>query len=756
MADWKIYLAVGVAAALSIPLADVIGARDILYFGVVILSLCGIACGIVSHKPELRSPWLFLLAAISCQFVGALIQANTDADGVFGSSVSIADSALLLGHVWMAIALWQFASRLHREFPRHGYFQGWILAISLILIGWQLLFLPTIVEHGFSVAQPQTFRMVYPTLSYVEVGMLLWIWISSDAYRSRSFFFLSVAIVLFASAESLFHGTTNSLGVPGNLNLVLWLLAYVAYGAAALHPDMTKLGVPKRTEEGSHANNVLTLLLPLVLLLPVGLLVTHFKALHPATLGILGGFFLVIIMGWYQLRVSMKRIIRANRLLEEQNRTDYLTGKPNRNQIERVMRTSVQRSDKRNGLLLIDIDGFKSINNMFGFHMGDLIIKAVADRLHADCVERGHHFARVDGDEFAVLMLNMDHRRLIEAQAWQVHRLLEDPIVVNDVHTRVMCSIGVSVGHAFEQVSFATMMKESERALGWARERQSQVEIYDKRKDLVEDKSWILTEFRVAVTTNQLMVYYQPKVHSSTNKVIGVEALVRWDHPQRGLLMPFVFLHKIESTDLAHQLFTLVLNDAGKQWQNWSAQALVISIAINVVARDIMHFDLVGEIRGMLAKSGMPAHYLEIEITESSALSDPVHVKKVLSALMALGVKISIDDYGTGYSSLLYLQQWPLHFLKIDQQFIRQMRSHQSSAAIVRSTMELAKSLNVEVIAEGVEDAWVYRRLRAMRCYGVQGFLFSQAVPADSVLRVVREVESTLMQNDEAEIESEA
>lgn len=745
MRTWKKYWIFGTAAALCVPLADQWGLRDILYFGVAFYGVGGVYQGIKNNKPEARSPWVYFFLAISLQFSGALIQANTDVDGGFGSSLSLADLFLFSGHVCLMAALFQFASKLHQEFPRHGFFQACILAISLILIGWQFLFLPTIVQYGFSVNQPQIFRMMYPTMSYMEVGMLLWVWTSSDAYKSRVFTMLALAVIVFAVGESFFHGTSSSLGVPNNFNLILWLWAYVVYGAVALHPDMKRLPVPRVSEEGSHLNRALALLLPLVLLLPVALLVVYFKELHPATVGILGGFFLLMLLGWYQLRISIKRIVRTNRQLEEQNRIDYLTGIPNRNHIEHVIRTSIYQIERKNGLLLIDIDGFKSINNIFGFHMGDLIIKAVAQRLHLESTRNGHHFARVDGDEFALLMLNVENKRVIEAQAWQIHRLLERPFTVNGVVIRVMCSIGVSIDYRFEKIDFASMLKESERALVWAKESQSQVEVYKKGKDTVEDKSWVLTDFRGALAACQLIVYYQPKIHASTNKVIGVEALIRWHHPERGLVMPNEFIQTIETTDLAHQLFTLVLRDAAKQWHIWKEQGLVIGIALNVVAKDIMGFDLVREIRGVLEQTHMPAKYLEIEISESSDLSDSVRVKKVLSGLMDLGVKISIDDYGTGYSSLLHLQQFPLHFLKIDQQFIRQMRNHQSSAMIVSSTMELARNLNVEVIAEGVDDIWVYQKLLSLGCYGVQGFLFSKAVIADRLIQVVQEIESAPM-----------
>ncbi|MDB5894620.1 MAG: diguanylate cyclase/phosphodiesterase [Rhodoferax sp.] len=737
----KRFLILGLSAALAVPLPGMEW-RDPLYFAVVFYSVVGMGWGLWLHRPKLNSPWVLLLTFMLTQAVGGLIQANTDVSGTFGAGLSMADGLLLAGHVCYLAGLWQFASRLHRDFPRHGFFQGCVLATSLILLGWQFLFLPTILRYGFALDRPQTFRMIYPTVAFLEIGMLLWVWTSSQAYKSRVFLLLSAAMLCFGMGEALFHGTSASLGVPSDTNLIVWLYGYVFLGAVALHPDMDMLAAPRSSDESGHADKVLALLLPLVMLLPAGLLARHYDELHPATLGIVAGFFLLLVVGWVELRASILKMARTNRLLEQQNRTDMLTGVPNRSHMEHVIRTGAFRSDRQNGLLLIDIDGFKSINNSFGFHMGDMIIKAVAERLSAETLREAHLFARVDGDEFALLMNNIEDRNAFVAQAWAIHRLLDQPVLVNGASVRVMCSIGVSIADPVEKLNFASMLKQSERALGWAKESQSQVALYDEREDVAEDKSWVLADFRGAVTGSQLMVHYQPKVHVLSTKVIGVEALIRWQHPERGLVMPAEFLPAIEATDLAHQVFTVVLHDAVKQWHAWSAQGLVIGIALNVVARDIMHFDLVREIGDVLSQTGMPAKHLEIEITESSALSDPVHVRKVLSGLMALGVKISVDDYGTGYSSLLHLQQLPLHFLKIDQQFIRQMRTHPSSATIVSSTMELAKNLNVQVIAEGVEDAWVYHRLRSLGCYGVQGFLFSGAVAADSIVQVVREIES--------------
>lgn len=747
MVDWKAHLSFGVLLILCLPLADKLAMRELWVFTVFFYGVLGTYLGVMLNAPEVRSAWIFLVLALSLQFVGSLIQANSDASGLFGAGLSPADCFLLLGHVCMAASLWQFASKQHRKFPKHGFFQAWIVATSLILIGWQFLFLPTIVAHGFSVYLPQTFRMIYPTMSYVEVGMLFWIWVSSEAAQSKAFIFLILGTVFFAAGETYFHGTSHSLDVPNTFNITLWLLAYINFGALALHPEMTKLGTPKQNEESSHVNNVLTLLLPLVLLLPVTLLIIYFKALHPATIGILVGFFLVIALGWYQLRTSVQSIVHVTQLLETQNRTDYLTGIPNRNHIEHVAAANVDNLSRQygrgyNGLLMIDIDGFRAINNAFGFAVGDSILKLIAESLHAVCLKKSYSFARVDGDEFTLLMCNIKNRQDFEEQAWDIHRLLDEPICINGIAIKIACSIGLSINPAFEKVSFATMLKESERSLLWAKKNQSQVEVYDKNKDIKEDRSWVLVDFRRAITDHQLEVYYQPKVHIGSQKVMGVEALIRWNHPKRGLLTPDSFLPQIETTDLIHSMFTLILNDATKQWHTWKEQGLQISIALNVTARDLMNFDLANEVRESLIRNGMLATYLEIEITESSAFSDPARVKKVLISLMDLGVKISIDDYGTGYSSLLYLQQLPLDYLKIDQQFIREMCNDNYSKAIVRSTIELAKNLEIEVIAEGVEDVVVYQQLKCLGCFAAQGYLFSKPVVAHSVVEVVKVIES--------------
>ncbi len=747
MVDWKAYLSLGILFVLFLPLASQFGVREIWCFSIFSYGVLGTYWGVRFNKPEVLSPWIYLVLALTLQFVGALIQANSDASGVFGAGLSAADGFLLLGHLCFAVSLWQFASQQHRKFPKHGFFQGWIMATSLILIGWQFLFLPTIVQYGFSIHLPQTFRMIYPTMSYVEIGILFWMWVSSEANQSKAFIFLAMATIFFAAGESYFHGTSRSLAVPNNLNLILWLFAYINYGALALHPEMKKLGIPKLSEESSHANNVLTLLLPLVLLLPLTLLVIYFKALHPATIGILVGFFLVILLGWYQLRVSMQNIIHMTQQLETQNRTDYLTGIPNRNHIEHVVGANIDNVSKLygrgyNGLLIIDVDGFKAINNTFGFSTGDYILKTIAENLYADSLKKGYHFARIDGDEFTLLMCNIKNRQDIQAQAWHVHRLLDKPMSINGIPIKMAFSIGISISSAFEKSSFTTMLKESERALMWAKKSQSQVEEYDKNKDLEEDRSWVLTDFRRAVAEHQLIVYYQPKLHINSQKVTGVEALIRWQHPERGLLTPDKFMQQIEETDLIHSLFTLVLNDTTKQWRIWKAQDLEICIALNVTARDLMNYDLANEIRVALMQNNMLAMYMEIELTESSALSNPAYAKKALTNLMDLGVKISIDDYGTGYSSLLHLQQLPLHYLKIDQQFIREVLNDKYSETIVRSTIELAKNLNLEVIAEGVENVEVYQQLKHLGCYAAQGTLLSKAIPADSVIGVIKAIES--------------
>jgi len=743
---WKVFWLAGLVATACLPLVSRFGLRDSWFFLIAILSVSAIWLGIWRQRPQPCQPWLQFAVAISAQCLGGLIEANTDASGHFGLQLSLADVCLLTGHLALVRSLWQLACQQHPQFPRHGFFQGWILATSLMLIGWQFLFLPTILHHGFSLDRPQIFRMLYPSLSFIELGMLLWLWTSSNAYASRVFLQLCLAILFFAIGECVFHGTSNSLAVPHDINLMCWLIGYVSFGSVALHPDIAQLGHPRASEDDRHAHHILTMLLPLALLFPVALLLRYFQALHPATIGILLGFFIIFIIGWYQLSTTLQNIIEVKQQLEQQNRTDYLTGIPNRNYLEQVVESSMYSTrvlpHSMNAMLLMDIDGFKAFNNIFGFGLGDLILKAVAKRLHHNSQAQGYHFARVDGDEFIVLMLNVPEKAIVEQQAWHIHQLLEQPFIVNGLTAKVSCSIGISMADSFTKHAFSNMQRESERALLRAKENQSQVECYQAIRDKPADKSWIISEFREAIHARQIVVYYQPKVHLQTQTVIGVEALVRWQHPLRGLIMPGEFVPHIENTDLIHTLFKLVLHESTRQWQLWHQQQLDLTIAVNVTARDLMNFDLVKEVAQALEKHAMPANHIEVEITESSALADPRRVKKLLSDLIALGIKISIDDYGTGYSSLLYLQQLSLHYLKIDQQFIREMHHDTSSLAIVCSTLELAKNLHIEVIAEGIHAAVSVQQLKALGCYGAQGFLFSEPVPASDIPATIRRIES--------------
>jgi len=751
--NWKTCWLLGLLATCCLPLISSLGIRDGLYFFIALVSVTLVWLGIWQQRPAAYQAWRLFAISISAQCLGGLIEANTDVSGTFGTQLSPADLCLLTGHLALVRSFWLLACHQQPQFPRHGFFQGWILATSLMLIGWQFLFLPTILQHGFSLDRPQTFRMLYPSLSFIELGMLLWLWTSSAAYASRLFVQLCLGVGFFAIGECIFHGTSNSMAVPHDINLMFWLLGYVSFGSVALHPELAQLGQPRASEDDRHASHILTLLLPLALLFPVALLLRYFQALHPATVGILVGFFIVFIIGWYQLRTTMGNIIEVKQQLQQQNRTDYLTGIPNRNYLEQIVEHSIYAARKPlphslNAILLMDIDGFKAFNNIFGFGLGDLILKAVAKRLYHDSQMRGDHFARVDGDEFILLMLNVPDKAMVEQQAWHIHHLLEQPFVVNGLTAKVSCSIGISTADSFTKHTFANMQRESERALLWAKESQSQVECYQAMRDQTTDKSWVVSEFRQAIYQRQIVVYYQPKVHLQTQTVMGVEALVRWQHPVRGLIMPGEFVPHIENTDLIHTLFKLVLNEASAQWQHWHQQQLDLTIALNVTARDLMNFDLVKEIEQALAKHATPASRIEVEITESSAIADPRRVKKLLSALIALGVKISIDDYGTGYSSLLYLQQLSLHYLKIDQQFIREMHLDASSLAIVCSTLELAKNLHIEVIAEGIHAVACLHQLKALDCYGAQGFLFSAPLPASEIPTTIQRIEATRYELD--------
>ncbi|MFC9831583.1 bifunctional diguanylate cyclase/phosphodiesterase [Streptomyces sp. DH20] len=416
---------------------------------------------------------------------------------------------------------------------------------------------------------------------------------------------------------------------------------------------------------------------------------------------------------------------------EEQLR-DPLTGLPNRQWLQERIWTALddaERADSRAALMLIDLDRFRSVNDTLGHLAGDRLLLQIADRLRA-ALPRGAEAARLGGDEFAVLLPVADSTTSATRAARGLVAALSSPLDLDGLTLVLEASAGVAVfpDHASDAEG---LLRRADVAMYQAKRDRTGVEAYESKRDSnTPDRLGLLGDLRRALDAHEVELHYQPKVRFD-GQVSGLEALVRWVHPERGRVPPDEFIAIAESSGLMPQLTEYVLETALGQVAEWRSQGLFVPVAVNVSPRDVHSPGFAGSVAARLARYGVPAGALQLEITEHVLLEDPTRAADTLNALTGHGVKMSLDDFGTGYSSLVHLRRLPVSELKIDRSFVARLAIDAEDAEIVRCTIDLAHSLGLLVVAEGVEDDETWERLRDLRCDAVQGWLVAAAMPPD-------------------------
>jgi diguanylate cyclase (GGDEF)-like protein len=429
-------------------------------------------------------------------------------------------------------------------------------------------------------------------------------------------------------------------------------------------------------------------------------------------------------------------VARASRQLRQQALNDPLTGLPNRTSLyQRVRRVggSVKTFGGLAGLLLIDLDRFKEVNDTLGHDHGDRLLRDVADRLR-EALRRGDMLARLGGDEFAVLLHDLPDRAAAVELAGRLLDVLERPFMVRDVTVQLGASVGVALcpDHGTDVTS---LVRRADVAMYEAKREQGRIRVYDPSRDPNSpERLQRLSELRRGLTDGELVLHYQPKVSVEGGRVTGVEALVRWEHPELGLLAPGEFLPLAERTGMMNELTRWVVDAALAQARAWQDAGVEVPIAINLAAANILDAGLPDMVGERLAHHGVPGERLTCELSEHTVMADPRRATEVLERLRALGVRISLDDFGTGHSSLAYLKKLPLDEVKIDRAFVSGMVGDVNDALIVRSTIDLARNLGLEVVAEGVEAEEVLDRLRSLHCDEAQGFHLSRPLPPEALV----------------------
>jgi diguanylate cyclase (GGDEF)-like protein len=415
-----------------------------------------------------------------------------------------------------------------------------------------------------------------------------------------------------------------------------------------------------------------------------------------------------------------------------QARHDGLTGLPNRTLLHEHGAVALGRfGSPRIGMLLIDLDRFKEVNDALGHDCGDQLLVEVATRMLRE-VREGDMLARLGGDEFAVLLEGVANPAAAREVARRLRGALERPFNVRGFAVQLDASIGIAL-HPEHGSDVTVLIQRADVAMYEAKRKHTGVELYDAASDPhTPERLTLLGELRRAIDEDELVLHYQPQIDLRSGAVTGAEALVRWQHPQRGLLQPGEFVPLAEHTASIRPLTMWVLDTALKQCRVWIDQGLDLGMAVNLAGPNVSDGSMPGAVAELLERWRVPPGRLELEISESTVMADPRRAEQVLSRLDAMGVRLSLDDFGTGHSSLGYLRRLPLDRVKIDRSFVMNMDEDEDDATIVRSTIDLAHNLGLETVAEGVETATAEDALAELGCPAAQGFFIGRPMPTDA------------------------
>jgi diguanylate cyclase (GGDEF)-like protein len=451
---------------------------------------------------------------------------------------------------------------------------------------------------------------------------------------------------------------------------------------------------------------------------------------------------------WYVplLLIPMLAVHKAARIsIDEQYQAlhDPLTGLPNRKFLLQTLDTALTRpgaAESPFALALLDLDRFKDVNDTLGHHVGDRLLELVAARI-SGALRPDDLVARLGGDEFALVLPFADDARQAADVAARVRLALVEPFTLEDVLLELEASVGIAV-FPDHGTDVELLLRKADVAMYLAKEHHTGIEVYEPARDRNStDRLGLLAALRLAMDAGELSLHYQPKVALDDGELMGVEALVRWNHPVRGFIPPDEFIPLAETSGLMHRLTDFVIDTALGQVAQWRRDGLPVAVAVNVSARDLHGTELARTVSEALARHRVPASVLQLELTERTLMAENSRVVDTLIALEALDVSLSLDDFGTGYSSLFMLKRLPVSELKVDRSFVSKLSESEGEgdSSIVRSIIDLAHALGMQAVAEGVETVEVWDQLVALGCDSAQGWYISRPMAADAATEWLRE-----------------
>jgi diguanylate cyclase len=460
----------------------------------------------------------------------------------------------------------------------------------------------------------------------------------------------------------------------------------------------------------------------------------------------------------YIMKSNLKRLIPAvqRELREAKIRQDHrraeetiyylayydpLTSLPNRSLLLDRLQQAVLSGQRKNqpvAFMLLDIDRFSEINDTLGYHCGDRVLQQVGTLLK-ELLRKPDTVSRLEGDEFAVLLPTLEDTAHVDVVIQKILKALETPFMIEGLPISVEVSLGVAFSPDHGKDA-DTLMQHADVAMHTAKKTGSAYAVYTPEQYHYSPRRLVLMgELRGAIDGNQLLLHYQPKISLKTSSCIGLEALVRWQHPVHGFIPPDQFIGPSELTGLILPLTRWVFDAAQRQCLILEQEGKGVPVSINVSARSLFDRTLPDQLQALITAVGGTAGQIEFEITESAIMADPTHALEIILRLKEMGIRFAIDDFGMGYSSLSYLKRLPVEELKIDKSFILGMATDAQDAVIVRSTIDLAHNMGLEVVAEGVEDQETWNRLVVLGCDTAQGYFMSRPLPAKELIRWLNE-----------------
>ncbi len=733
---WKIYLAGVVAVAVSYFVYGSPGvSKLVLYNGIALSAVVAVLYGIYRNQPANKTAWYFIAGAMASFLAADIVYYVLELTSPIGEAPfpSLADGFYLSMYPLMIVGLVKLLRSVSPGRDIASILDAGLVGVATFSALGVLYMDSYLQTNGHFLGR--LISIGYPVMDVCLLTVAARL-VAAAKLRQATFILMGAGLISLIIADVI-YGILAAAETfqTGGFADAFWLGFYGLIGASALHPSMAERIEARSNPHGTITMPRLAVLFLVVVTVPLINLVwgePFDKVFINISSMIMFTLVLVRLMGLMTVVQHKEQQARHDAM------HDSLTGLANRALFgQRVEAFVAQRKDGVVSVLFVDLDDFKFINDSLGHQVGDELLVAVAGRLQS-CVRTNDLVARLSGDEFAVLLESAVDRQDAVAVAQRVQDSLESPVIIDDREITISASVGIAVERRSNIERAETILRAADTAMYRAKHKgKGRFEFFEQGMHLEAiERLDLKTDLQVALERGQFELNYQPIVAMSDEKVSGVEALIRWNHPTRGYVMPDRFIQLAEQTGQIVPIGRWVLNEACNQvmrWRKEHPETAPRAIAVNLSVRQLHDPKLLEDVADALYASGLEPEALTLEITESMLIEETDRGSRALDQLKAMKVKIAIDDFGTGYSSLSYLKRFPVDTIKIDKSFVAEMETSATSAALVKAVVDLAHNLGVVTVAEGIENTDQKARIQELGCTYGQGYLFARPMTAGQI-----------------------